>query len=621
MKILRVLLLMGWWMGVSPAVWADSPALTHVTLQLKWKHQFQFAGYYAAIAQGYYRAAGLDVKLVEGSPDHDPTEEVLAGHADYGVGNSDLLLFRSHGRPVVVLADIFQHSPLILVARAASGAKDLQALHDKKLMMIPSESAEIFAYFKHEGVDPTTLNVRPHTFNIEDFINGNVDAMSAYSTDEPFKLKQRGVDFYTFVPRSGGIDFYGDCLFTTADEIRRHPEQVRAFRAASLKGWEYAMDHPEEIVDLILRDYNTQGNTREHFLFEAAQTAELMHAELIEVGHINPGRWQDMADTYAEFGMLPRDFSLNGFLYDPNPKPNYVPYYWTLAMVTVIAVAALGWALPLYRLNLRLRANLVREQALQAELRESKEAAEAADAAKGRYLAVMTHEVRTPLSGLISLAALLEGEENAAERASMIAMLRRTGEEMLELINDILDFSKIEAGRLAVEHNYMEVTPMLGDIRRLFSAAAKGKSLDFVMRIAPEAPSIIVTDVRRLRQILSNLLSNAIKFTDRGQVALEVSAQREPTMAGGGVPGWRWRFAVRDTGLGLSPEQAATLFTPYTQAHMDIARRFVGTGLGLAISHQLAILLGGQLYLAESKPGLGSTFVLEIVTPEASELK
>jgi signal transduction histidine kinase len=599
---------------------ANPPPLDHVVLQLKWKHNFQFAGYYAAIAQGYYRAAGLDVTLVEGSPDHDPTGEVLAGHANYGVGNSDLLLYRYNGKPVVVLAAIFQHSPLILVSRAASGAQDVQALYNKKLMMIPSESAEIYAYFKHEGVDPAKLNVQPHTFNIEDFISGKVDAMTAYSTDEPFKLKQRGVDFYTFVPRSGGIDFYGDCLFTTADEIRLHPNRVRAFREASLKGWQYAMDHQEEIVNLILAQYNTQSDSKEQYMFEAVQTAELMHPELIEVGHMNPGRWQHMADTYAEFGMLPRDFTFDGFLYDPNPKPNYAPLYWTLTIVSAIAVAALVWILPLYRLNRRLRENLAREHGLLVELRAAKDAAESADAAKSRYLAVITHEVRTPLSGLISIAELLQDERHESERSQMLAIMRSTGEEMLKLINDVLEFSKIEAGRLHLDQNLMEVAPLLEDLHRLFSASAKEKALEFKVEVAPGTPLIIITDVRRLRQILGNLLSNALKFTEKGRVTLEVSARPDPA-DGVGEKHWRWRFAVSDTGIGIAPEQASALFSPYTQAHPGIEQRFGGTGLGLAISHQLARLLGGELSLARSTPDEGSTFVLEIVTPDAESTK
>lgn len=610
----RIVITLGSLALIVPVWGAEPKPLDHVTLQLKWRHEFQFAGYYAAIEQGFYRDAGLDVTLIEGSPDKDPTQQVIDGHADFGVGNSDLLIFRNKGKAVVVLAAIFQHSPLVLISRAASGAKDLQALYDKKIMMIPSESAEFLAYFKHEGVDPSKLKVQPHTFNMEDFIYGRVDAMSAYSTDEPYKLKQRGFDFYTFVPRSGGIDFYGDCLFTTEAEIRDHPERVRAFREASLKGWKYAMSHPEEVIDLILRQYNDQGNTREYLRYEAQEYNDLIHPDLIEIGYMNPGRWQHMADTYAEFGMLPTNFSLDGFLYDANPKPNYAKLYWTLVGVSAIALAALVWILPLYRLNRNLRLGIVRERALQSELRQARDAAEAAGAAKTHYLAVMTHEVRTPLSGIISLSELLQSEPLTADQTQMVSLLHNTSEEMLQLINDILEFSKIEAGRLELEQKFMDVEPLLKDLRQLFSAAARAKSLDFNVQMAPDTPGVIVTDVRRLKQILSNLISNAVKFTENGKITLDVSAARES--ATDGTTRLRWRFALTDTGIGIAPDQAGALFNPYTQANSGISRRFGGTGLGLAISYQLARLMGGGLSLVSSVPGQGSTFVLEIITPE-----
>jgi signal transduction histidine kinase len=598
---------------------AEAPPLDHVTLQLKWKHQFQFAGYYAAIAQGYYRDAGLNVSLVEADPAHDPTEEVLAGHADFGVGNSDLVVFRAKGKPVVVLAAIYQHSPLVLLVRAASGVTDLQGLYNKRLMMIPSESAEFLAYFKHEGIDPTKLDIRPHTFNIEDFISGNVDAMSAYSTDEPFHLKQRGFAFYTFIPRMGGIDFYGDCLFTTADEINLHPDRVRAFRDASLKGWDYALAHPEEIVDLILSKYNTQNKTREELLFEAQQTAELMHPGLIETGHINPGRWRSIADTYAEFGMVPRDFPLTGFIYDPNPQPDFTKLYWAIGIISVLALAALGWALPLYKLNGHLRQVIARERALQSELREAKEAAELAAAAKTHYLAVMSHEVRSPLTGLISLTEQMQGDNLSPEHQGLLAVIRRTGEDMLRLINGILEYSKIEAGHLELELAPLEIATFLDDIRMLFSASAREKGLTLELKLAPDLPVFLNTDAMRLRQILSNLLTNAIKFTESGGVTLEVSAQPEPVSGGNGPRRWHWRFSVHDTGLGIAQDQTAILFNPYAQAHSGIARRFGGTGLGLAISHQLARLLGGKLTLAETVPGQGSNFLLELSAPEVAK--
>jgi PAS domain S-box-containing protein len=325
-----------------------------VVLQLKWRHQFQFAGYYAAIEKGFYREAGLEVELREATPERDHVETVLSGEAQYGVGNSDLLLARAAGKPVVVLAPIFQHSPLALVARRTPEIISMQSLHDRPMMMIESEKAEILAYFKHEGVDIRGLQIRPHTHRIEDFISGKVDAMSAYVTDQPFYLREEGVPYMIFVARSGGIDFYGDTLFTTEEQIRRRPEQVRAFLRASLRGWDYALEHREEIVDLILAKYSRRLS-REHLLFEAEKTAELMHPGLIEVGHNNPGRWRHIAQTYAEFGMAPRGFDVEPMLYVADPRPDLRGWYWALGILAVVAIAALGWVLPLVRLNRRLR--------------------------------------------------------------------------------------------------------------------------------------------------------------------------------------------------------------------------------------------------------------------------
>ncbi len=334
---------------------AQAPAgLERVVLQLKWRHQFQFAGYYAAVEQGFYREAGLEVELREAAPERDHVEAVLAGEAQYGVGNSDLLLARAAGKPVVVLAPIFQHSPLALVARRAPGITSMHSLHDRPMMMIESEKAEILAYFKHEGVDIRGLKIRPHTHRIEDFIEGRVDAMSAYVTDQPFFLREAGVPYMIFVARSGGIDFYGDTLFTTEEQIRRRPEQVRAFLRASLRGWDHALEHREQMVDLILAKYSRRLS-REHLLFEAEKTAELMHPGLIEVGHNNPGRWRHIAQTYAEFGMVPRDFDVSPMIYVADPRPDLRGWYWALGISGAVALAALCWVAPLVRLNRRLR--------------------------------------------------------------------------------------------------------------------------------------------------------------------------------------------------------------------------------------------------------------------------
>lgn len=573
-----------------------APELERVTLQLKWKHQFQFAGYYAAIAQGYYREAGLDVQLREAEPGHDPVEAVLRGEAEFGVGTSELLLLRGRGEPVVVLATIFQHSPLVLLARRRESITDLQALHDQPIMIEP-QSAELFAYFRNEGIDPARLRVLPHTFEVRDLLEGRVAAMSAYVTDEPFLLRAAGVDHLVFTPRAGGIDFYGDNLFTTEAQLRAHPERVRKFRAASLRGWEYALAHPDEIIDLIRARYG-ERKSREHLAFEAAQTALLLHPGLIEVGHMNPGRWRHTADTYAEFGMLPPGFDLTGFLYDPHPRPDLRWLYGSLAVAAVLLVAAFAWVLPLLRLNRQLRA--------------AKDAAEAANAAKTRYLAFLAHEIRTPLNGLVGVIELMRDEKLSAAQRELVALQERSAQNLLRLVDSVLDYSKLDAKRMSVESVPVELRPFAEDVCELFRAAAKTRGTRLACRIDAAVPVRAATDPVKLRQILANLLSNAVKFTVAGEVSLEVAVA--PTAPAGRV---RLRFRVSDTGPGIAPEARARLFEPFAQADETVARRHGGSGLGLNISRELAQLLGGDITL-ESEPGRGSTFTVEVLAVSAT---
>ncbi|MFA6961065.1 MAG: ABC transporter substrate-binding protein [Opitutaceae bacterium] len=568
---------------------ANEPKLDHVRLQLKWHHQFQFAGYYAAIAQGYYREAGLEVEPIEAAPGVDAARAVLDGQAEFGVGTSDLILLRGKGEPVVVLAVIFQHSPLVLIARHDAGVRDLHDLHDKPVMIEPG-SAELFAYFRNEGVDPAKLHVVHHTFDVNDLIEGRVAGMSGYQTDEPFTLKQAGIDYLTFTPRAGGIDFYGDNLFTTEDQIRENPQRVKAFRAASLRGWDYALAHSQEMIDLILKEYHPHKN-RAHLEFEAEQINQLMHPGLIETGHMNPGRWQHMIDTYSEFGMLAESVSLGGLLYDAQDKPDLRWLYGVLAVLGVLTLGALGWLFPLMRLN--------------RQLSQAKDISERANAAKSRYLAFMSHEIRTLLAGITGVVHLLKLESLTVTQQELIDLIESASESLLKLINGLLDQSQLESGRMKVEILPVPTRDFIEDICELFRAPAQVKGLWLKHTIDDDVPAVMLTDALRLRQILSNLLSNAVKFTAAGGMEVRVSATAD-----------RVRFRVSDTGIGMSDTQRIKLFELYAQGDETIVRRFGGTGLGLAISRDLARLLGGDLTV-ESVPGKGSVFTVEIHAPAA----
>jgi len=343
-------------------------ALEKVVLQLKWQHQFQFAGYYAAAAKGYYRDAGLDVSIVEAGPAIDPVAEVTSGRAQYGVSNSALILARAGGKPVVVLAVIFQHSPFILVARADAGIRSVQDMAGKRLMIEP-HADEIYAFLRKEGLNESRLVVKPHSFDHQDLIDGNTDVMTAYSTDQPFFFEQRGFRHLEFTPRTAGIDFYGDNLFTSTEELAEHPARVRAFREASLKGWRYAMAHPEEIADLILAQYSRR-HARAHLLFEANRMVPLLQSELVDLGYMSPDRWRHIADTYAELGMLSRDFALDGFLYSPasasDPRMTRA-----LAASTGIALILAAVLFGLFGLTRKLRREIAGRKQVEADLRES----------------------------------------------------------------------------------------------------------------------------------------------------------------------------------------------------------------------------------------------------------
>ena len=338
-----------------PSFATQAFALDKVSLQLKWTHAFQFAGYYAAKQQGYYQQAGLDVDIREASPGINVTDEVISGRADFGVGTSSLILERKAGKPVVVIAVAFQHSPQVFVTQKTPRIQSIHDLKDKHIMLEP-QSEELLAYLKAEGVPLDSIHWQTHRFDVHDLMSGTTDAMSAYSISEPFFLDQAQVAYQVFTPRSAGIDFYGDNIFTSEKQISQHPKRVQAFRDASMRGWEYALSHKEQIIQLILNQYPTKDhrNTPEFLHFEADKVADLMRNDLVAVGYMNPGRWQHIADTYADLGMLPKHYALDDFLYDRNPPVNYLLIYGVVAIALLLASLTGGVTYYILRVNRRL---------------------------------------------------------------------------------------------------------------------------------------------------------------------------------------------------------------------------------------------------------------------------
>jgi len=247
------------------------------------------------------------------------------------------------------------------------------------------------------------------------------------------------------------------------------------------------------------------------------------------------------------------------------------------------------------------------------ELVEARRQAEAANLAKSRFLATMSHELRTPMNGVMGMAQLLaEPGVGEPERIEYARTILSSGQALLTLLNDVLDFSKIEAGHLEIENAPCRPDQILADVHALFRESARRKGLRLEAHWAGAPAQRYLTDGFRLRQMLLNLVNNAIKFTEQGEVVIEAGERSR------GLDRITLEFSVTDTGTGMSPEQQATLFQPFSQVDNSLARRHGGTGLGLSIVARLAQLLGGEVGV-DSRQGAGSRFWFRVPVQLATE--
>lgn len=562
-----------------------------VVLQLKWFHAFQFAGYYAAQEKGFYKEEGLNVEIRQRDIKTTPVDDVLQGRAHFAIADSSIALQRLNGAPVVVLATIFQNSPLVLLTLADSNISSPLDLAGKKVMyQHQNDDAVITAMFNEVGMSERDFIHVKHTFNDAALLNGEADAMSAYLSNQPWFYTSKGHKINIINPSNYGIDFYGDSLFTTEAMIDQSEEKVLAFRRASIRGWKYALNNFSEVYSWLNTKYKGKKyDSYEHFLFEATSIRHMVKPKIIEVGNISSSRFNRIADIYKQKNLAPLSSNLNGFIFsDYINKVTNRDWKEILVIVSFVSVS-IFLLLMIYIIKLKILINkkisLLKED----------------NRVKSIFLANMSHDLRTPLNSIIGFSSRLLKNNNFDDKTTRgLEAILRNSKDLFTLINDLLDLSQVEAGGLKLSITTCHLQEIVQHCHDHILPFAEEKNITLLL---PEKYEVIYleADSSRLQQMLDSMLSNAVKYTARGSVKISIE-KTEHNNHNFCV------FTVTDTGFGIRLEDQTQL-RKYFDQQADDRQGNYNIGLGLSLLAEFSRMHGGHVDF-KSNFGEGSSFSL-----------
>lgn len=465
---------------------AYAAELEKVRMQLRWHHQYQFAGYYAAKHKGYYEQAGFDVEIVAGDPNRQPVSEVLAGRADFAEGNSEVLIYQLQGEPLVALAAIFQHSPSALLTLADANITRAEQLINKKVMLMGNgDDADLIAMFRAAGLKEHQVDIQPSSYQLDDLITGYTDAFNAYATNEPYYLQEQGIKYNLIYPRDYGIDFYSDILFTSEARAKQDPDSVQRFKEASIKGWQYALSHTEEVIQIIYQHYN-QNKSYNHMRFEALTVNSLVHSELLPIGHMFPKRLEKMADAFIEQNMVIDKDRLEQFIFKAPERMNNKAYTWLVSAGCITFVAIIILAV-LLRMNCKLRKEIQQRLIAEEQLKQ-----------------LADTDGLTQLLNRRAFIHIFNEHKNLAERYKQIFSLILFDLDWFKKINDTY-------GHDIGDKVLIETADILKNTLREVDIAARFGGEEFIVLLPNTSLSQAVNSATRIKENIANNIFTTIK--------------------------------------------------------------------------------------------------------------
>jgi polar amino acid transport system substrate-binding protein len=301
---------------------ADNTPLEKVSLQLHWKQQFEFAGYFIAKEKGFYNDVGIDVDILEYHNGINLTESVIKNEHSFAIAYSSTIIDERNTNKLLLLSADLQSSPHVLISLKSSNINSIQDFKNKKIMIDNEErkSAAFISMLQANGVSFDDMIIQAPTFKVEHLIDKTTDIASYYYTNETYTLDKKAIAYNIWDPKDYGFDFYSNILFTSKKELEKYPLLVENFKTASLKGWKYAFDHIDETVDIILQKYNSQNKTQGELLYEARALKQLAYHDNIPLGTIQKEKIQRLIDIYTLLGLYKNNTNIDELIYKQTNK-------------------------------------------------------------------------------------------------------------------------------------------------------------------------------------------------------------------------------------------------------------------------------------------------------------
>jgi signal transduction histidine kinase len=549
-----------------------------VTIYLGWSHQFQFAGYYAAIEQGYFDELGLEVELVPGTGE-DNINAIIGKNYDYGIITAGILLSSDSLEKLSVLGAIMQQSPVSLVALKSSGVNNLLDLNESNIV----GSTETRMMLISAGVDINSVNFHGSSSSFNNLISGKYDAISFFLTDQKKLLGNDSLLFTIFRPMEYGINFYGECLFTSREEIKQNPERAQKIKDAVVKGWEYAVNHQDETIDLIQQKYKS-NHTRE----DLSQEAEIIIHSLIlprfhDIGDMQNNKWEQMAELIYEFGLVDKPIVLEGFIFKPPAEDakNLKAIIWIISVIVLIIT---GFLLLVILYNKQLK------MAVKARTNSLEKSNQEMD----RFVYSISHDIRSPLSSVQGLINIMKID--SSEHEKYLGLIESSIIKLDNYTKDILDYTR--NSRAKVSPRIINLNEVVDKCVSQLKYADNADNIDFYKDVDLQEP--FFTDPWRLEVILNNLLSNSVKYKEksRAQSFVKVNANLIDD---------KLRLEIEDNGIGIDKVHLKKIYGMFYRASEDSR----GSGLGLYIVSETVTLLQGSINI-QSVVGEGTSITLEI---------